>query len=238
MFNFDTVGEFSHNDCQLGPVLVRKSESGIVRLIRTACKALSKHGSEQSGMYQPFTTFLRSNGVARNPLATFRGNRFNILFYDAGTLFHIAPLVQKFFIEVWQTPNQLLKAVLADIKIPEHLAGCKALGLVNKFITGPLWRVLESRNITILEMNERFQNLLTSLNSWSLDASSILSGEALLYDEILQVLCSAFSSLLSRLVKDHLSGGQHDNPSENLLAETKSVPKTNTISERDFAKLD
>ena len=104
--------------------------------------------------------------------------------------------------------------------------------------------------------------VLTSLNSWSLDASSILSGEALLYDdfppsedpiysclvapseydnmtqEILQVLCSAFSSLLSRLVKDHLSGGQHDNPSENLLTETKSVPKTNTISERDFAKLD
>ena len=84
---------------------------------------------------------------------------------------------------MWQTPNQLLKAVLADIKISEHLAGCKALGLVNKFITGPLWRVLESRNITILEMNERFQNLLTSLDSWSLDASSILSGEALLYDD-------------------------------------------------------
>ena len=85
---------------QFGPVLVRKSESGIVRLIRTACKALSKHGSEQSGVYQPFTTFLRSNGVARNPLATFRGNRFNILFYDAGALFYIAPLVQKFFLDL------------------------------------------------------------------------------------------------------------------------------------------
>ena len=105
-------------------------------------------------------------------MATFRGNRFNILFYDAGTLFYIAPLVHKFFLEVWQTPNQL-KAVLADIKIPEHLAGCKALGLVNKFITGPLWRVLESKDITIIDMNERFQNLLSSLDSWSFDASSI-----------------------------------------------------------------
>ena len=44
-----------------GPVLVRKSESGTVRLIRTACKALCKHGSEQSGVYQPFTNYLKSN---------------------------------------------------------------------------------------------------------------------------------------------------------------------------------
>ena len=29
-------------------VLVHKSESGTVRLVQTACKALSKHGSEQS----------------------------------------------------------------------------------------------------------------------------------------------------------------------------------------------
>ena len=33
-------------------VIVRKSESGTVRLVRTACKTLSKHGSEQSGVYQ------------------------------------------------------------------------------------------------------------------------------------------------------------------------------------------
>lgn len=170
--------------------------------------------------------------------------------------------MQKFFLEVWQTPNQLLKAVLADIKIPEHLAGCKALGLVNKFITGPLWRVLDSKDITILEMNERFQTLLSYLNKWSLDASCVLSGDALLYDdfppsedqiysclmapsehdhvaqEILQVLCSAFSSLLLHLVKDHLSGGEYDNPSKDLEEQTKSVSKTNTISERDFAMLD
>ena len=31
-------------------LLVRKSESGTVGLVRTACKELSKHGSEQSGV--------------------------------------------------------------------------------------------------------------------------------------------------------------------------------------------
>ena len=47
-------------------VMVRKSESaaGTVGLVRTACKALSKHGSEQSRVYQSVTTFLFSHGVS------------------------------------------------------------------------------------------------------------------------------------------------------------------------------
>ena len=122
----------------------RKSESGTVRLIRTACKALSKHGNEQCGVYQAFTSYLSSKAIKKNPLATFKGNRFNILFYDAGALYYISDLVKAFFKDIWQTPNQLLRAVNQDIQVPEYVAGCKALGLVNKIITGPLWRVLES----------------------------------------------------------------------------------------------
>ena len=243
-------------------VLKRKSESGIVRLIRTACKVLSKHGSEQSGVYLPFTSFLSSNGIKWNPLASFRGNRFNILFYDAGAVFYISDLVIKFFKEVWQTPNQLLRAVLSDIQVPEHLAGCKALGLVNKVVTCPLWRILETSDISILEMNEYFQMLVTHLDLWSLDSTDVLSGNAIIFpdfspsedeiwksltasseydviaQELLQTLFSSFSVLLSRLLHDHLPGGELDNPSHQLQEETKSVPKTNTVSERDFAKLD
>ena len=50
---------------------VRKSESGVVRLVQTACKALCRHGSEQSGVYQSFTSHLATNGIKRNPLASF-----------------------------------------------------------------------------------------------------------------------------------------------------------------------
>ena len=55
---------------------------------------------------------------------------------------------------------------------------------------------------------------------------------------VLEILCNAFSALLSRLVQDHLSGGAHCNPSAELINETKSVSKTNVVSERDFGKLD
>ena len=243
-------------------VLIRKSECGIIRLVRTTCKALSKHGSEQSGVYQSFTAYLRSNHIQKNPLASFRGNRFNILFYDAGAVYYISTLIKKFFTEVWQTPNQLLRAVLADVQVLEYVAGCKALGLVNKIVTGPLWRVLECQETTILSMNEKFTRLKNCLEQWSEDANTVLSGEALLYSdfpptkdcifeslvapsvydataqEILEVLFNAFSSLISRLVADHLPDGKYHNPSAVLTAEVKSVPTTNAISERDFAKLD
>ena len=239
-----------------------KSESGIVRLIRTTCKAMGRHGSEQSGVYQPFTTFLKANDIARNPLAPFRGNRFNILFYDAGVIYFISSLIKKFLTEVWQTPNKLLRAVLADVQVPEFIAGCKALGLVNKIITGPLWRVVESKDLSILDMNSRYQLLVDCLEEWSHDASPIVSCEAILFDdfppsddqitralaipsefdstvqEILQVLFCAFSTLLRRLLEDHLPGGNLDMPSDQLLVETRPVPNSNVISERDFAKLD
>ena len=258
--------ESAHFDKSVGAAVscafVKKTESGIVRLVRTACKALCKHGSEQSGVYQAFTSYLSSNGIKRNPLASFRGNRFNILFYDAGVLYYISDFIKSFFKDVWQTPNQLLRAVYSDIQVPEFLAGCRALGLVNKIVTGPLWRVLESSDISITEMNVFYQTLVSYIEEWSLDASKLLCGEAVLFpdfppsedavwhhlttasesdsttQEILQIIFHAFSALLTRLLSDHLPGGVHDNPCAQLQEETKSVPKTNVISERDFGQLD
>ena len=78
------------------------------------------------------------------------------MFYDARALYYISDLVKAIFKDVWQTPNQLLRVVNQDIEVPEYVAGCKALGLVNKIVTGPLWRVLES-DVSILDMNDRFQ---------------------------------------------------------------------------------
>ncbi|XP_065893139.1 uncharacterized protein [Dysidea avara] len=244
------------------PNSFKKSESGVIRLVRTACKALCKHASEQSGVYQPFTSFLKSKGINRNPLVSFRGNRFNIVFYDAGALYYIAEHVINFFKEVWQTPNQLLKAVFSDIQVPEFVAGCRALGLINKIITGPFWRVVECSDVTILEMNSYFDTLIRKLDTWSQDASILLQGHAELYtdyppkkdeiwnqlitptefdyvtQEVLEVLCHSFSALLSRLVEDHLPGGTHYAPSAQLTVETVSVSKSNVVSERDFGKLD
>ena len=129
-------------------------------------------------------------------------------------------------------------------------------------ITGPLWCVLESQDISILDMNEKLCHLKSCLEQWSQNAIPVLTGEAVLYDdfppmkahifeslvtpslydataqEVLEVLLSAFSTLISYLVGDHLPDGKYHNPSAKLITETKSIPTTNVISERDFAKFD
>ena len=66
-----------------------KTCSGIQRLIRTACKAFHQRGSEQAGCSTHFRTYLRHKGINKLPLASFKGNRFNILFYDAAGVYYL-----------------------------------------------------------------------------------------------------------------------------------------------------
>lgn len=40
------------------------------------------------------------------------------------------------------------------------------------------------------------------------------------------------------MLADHLTGGVHVSPSRTVHEQTKSVPKTNRVSEKDFAQLD
>ena len=71
----------------------------------------------------------------------------------------------------------------SDIQVPEFVAGCCALGFINKIITGPLWRVLECSDVTILEMNTHFNTLILKLDKWSQDASVLLHGDDELYTD-------------------------------------------------------
>lgn len=57
--------------------------------------------------------------------------------------------------------------------------------------------------------------------------------------ELLQLVCKSFSATMQRMLVDHLPGGEyHSVSSSQLYHETRSVPKTNVIPERDFAVLD
>ena len=71
----------------------------------------------------------------------------------------------------------MFKAVYSDIQVPEPVARCHALGLINKVITGPLWRVRKSADVTTLEINEYFNTLMTNLDIWSQDAAVLLQGD-------------------------------------------------------------
>ena len=52
----------------------------------------------------------------------------------------------------WHNPNNLLKAVNEDVSNNVYLAEVRALGMIDKLLTGPLWRLIESYH-SVLELN-------------------------------------------------------------------------------------
>ena len=66
----------------------------------------------------------------------------NLMYYFIMVVFFLYNHLKHFF-EIVKDKNKLLKAVYSDLQIKSYLCGCRALGLINKFVTGPLWRSLE-----------------------------------------------------------------------------------------------
>ena len=234
------------------------SGSGTVRLIRTACKAVQKQCSQQAGCHVMFRTYLKTQGVAKFPITKFEGNIFNIVFYNAAGIYYLRHHLVRYLKEVHHTQNKLLQAVLRDLKHPLYLTGCRALGIVRKCITSPLWRILESP-LSMSELGLEYQRMHKQFLDWSNDASDLLEGKGLeqvdedeVFHELvhseddnsqvldlLQMLCRSFSLVLERLLGDHLQEGVYDKTlAEDLDNESATVPKTNARSERDFAVLD
>ena len=53
---------------------------------------------------------------------------------------------------VYGTPNNLLLAVQQDLNEIENITGCRALGIINKLVTGPYWRKCETVE-NIIDLN-------------------------------------------------------------------------------------
>jgi E1A/CREB-binding protein len=207
---------------------------------------------------------MRKEGVYKIPLAQFVGNRFNIIFYDAAGVYYLHDHMAAFIEKVHgKEANRLLQAVLADLKNPANIAGCRALGIIDKLVTGPLWRKLQESSASVLHMSSVYSRAKNKFDVWSANSSCLLEGRDCLEDgcihednvwkaliepsestdvmtqELLQLLFGAFSKTTQRLLLDHLPGGMYNSITDSsLIEETVSVPTTNVAPERDFAVLD
>ena len=242
-------------------VMHTKSEPGTIRLIRTACKAFERRGDEKSGCPLQFATYLKRKGVTCK-LIHFKGNRFNIIFANGARIYYLHRHISE-FLKSWGTPNRLLRAILEDVTDDINVAGIKALGLIDKHVTGPLWRILES-GIHIVDVPQYYNKLHQFIRSCTeTNVDTFMTGENVPFDRDLikkddvwhalvtpsqhdsvaaTMLLSIFQSfglLLDRVLSDHSSVilAMEENE-QNIRSETTTVPTTNTISERDFAKFD
>ena len=83
-----------------------------------------------------FAIHLRNSPVK---LTTFSGNRFNVLFWNAACVIMYHQQHFNSFFKVYGTPNNLSRAVQEDLNEIENTAGCGALGIIDKLVTGPYW---------------------------------------------------------------------------------------------------
>ena len=119
------------------------SHSSTNRLIYSATKAFAEHGDEAAGCIADFKAFLESVDL-KAPLSDFRGNRNCVIFHNGAGVLYLHEIMLEFLVDVYGETNRLLKDVKADLCVPELIAGCRALGLISKFVISPLglpWKI-------------------------------------------------------------------------------------------------
>lgn len=248
----EDIGAATHQQTKW---FTKKSESPIIRCVRTACKLFARGADEKNGCFAEFSSYLEDHNK-KNILTAFKHNRFNVLFYDGGAVFYLRNEIQEFIDKVHGMPNTLVSAVYFDLKEPWCVAGAKALGLISKLLTAPLWRLLEDPKVHIAEMSQVFTELVMFLQDYSSDdrVASFMNGTCVpalleplvVKDQILECLTtpdetdgsvakiltflfSEWAILLKRLVNDHLPGGKlHDYEESGSLGVTREETKSVT----------
>lgn len=194
-------------------------------------------------------------------LPRFRGNRFNILFYNADIVFYLADDIIEFFQKVNTPSNRLQKAVYYAMQENIHLAVLKALGICSKLVTSPFWRAIEDKDCSLEKANAIYQNLFSFLENGMEDSTDILMGDNAPFPElvkkdsvfqrlmktddfdtitlsILQQIFAAWHTLIIKAVGEHLIGGKFSNFDETLSCQATSAPRHNKFPERVFSMLD
>ena len=237
-------------------------ESGPLRLIRTVCKLVQERRCEKSGKMVTFATFLKeTHQVINLPLYPFLGNRFNILFLNGAGVFYLLSYLEEFLNNV-SLENKLMSAVFHDLQVLAFEVACQALGLIDKLVSGPLWRMMVKEK-EVLSMSTHYQSVYEFFKEGGEDATAFLNSESrpfpdlvvedgrltallefeendsqMMLKQCLELIFGGFVSVTERMLQDHIAGGKYATPNEDLRKESIAVPTTNANPERDFGILD
>ena len=133
-------------------------ESGPLRLIQSVCKLVQERFCEKSGRMVSFSTFMKeTNQMDTLPLYPFLGNRFNILFLNGAGVFYLYSFLIDFLNNL-PLDNKLMPAVYHDLQVLHFRVACQALGLIDKYVAGPLWRMMVKEK-EVLNMSKHYQKM-------------------------------------------------------------------------------
>jgi len=158
-------------------------------------------GNKKSGVGGHFQTYLAEIDKT-NQMISFRGHRFNHLFNAAGTIYHHKDDITD-FLDKWSSPNDLLNSISFDIREPVYITGIRALGLIDKLITWPFWRLIE-KVLSSLDLNTHLYQLKLDLERLCRNASPLLEGECVFSNSDVQVTRDCIYQSLTGPVSDPL----------------------------------
>ena len=164
--------------------------------------------------------------IFRLPIYQFLGNHFNILFINAGGVYYLFDHLVHFFDNI-KLEKRLLVAVHWDLKVLGYKVGCQALGLIEKLITGPLWRIMNKEKC-VLGVSKHYQNLLECFEKWEVDCTSFLNNKTFC-DSSFVSNDECFESLCTLVCTSAIT--------PELEKEAVTVSTTNANPERDFGML-
>ncbi|XP_066922613.1 uncharacterized protein [Clytia hemisphaerica] len=220
------------------------------------------HGDQKSGKAEEWRAFLKKREIV-DRMVSFMHHRFNIIFVLGGAAYYHKDQLSEFASALDGT-NFLHTSVKQDIDNQIFLASNRALGVFNKMVSGPLFRILEEEGHIFL-LNSMWKDLSDYLELCSRDASSMLEGKTFfeekyvtsncniykalfretedplldcLTQECLEIICCSCSIMVRSQLKDQLPGGKYFQPSEKIVKETTNCPRHNLAPERAFASLD
>uniref|UniRef100_A0A914UPI9 Uncharacterized protein n=1 Tax=Plectus sambesii TaxID=2011161 RepID=A0A914UPI9_9BILA len=244
---------------------VEPESCSVITLIRDIAKMFSLRSASKSDIYKKWMEFLSLKGKEDAPrIESFLGHRFNILFVLAASIFQVRELILE-FCEDYAADNVTLVPIVTRLRDKFIVGQLKVLGLLDKLVTGPLWRLAES-DIHILDMGGEYRTLIdwlganvadpsgflngvppTSPNGWKtvVDSrlSSLIADQDPVVNEHLPIIAKQVLLTCKRYfectLKDYLVGGKYyEAESGPLRNVTKSVLKTNRIPESVFGLTD
>ena len=86
------------------------------------------------------------------------------------------------FAEEHKTDNKLFAAINSDLNMLPFQAGARALGIISKMVTGPMWRFLEKED-HVSELSPVYQQMYSVFKRLFTDASDLLKGEYFLFGD-------------------------------------------------------
>ena len=78
-----------------------------------------------------------------------------------------------------------MSAVFHGLQVLHFRVACQALGLIDKFVTGPLWRMMDKEK-EVLNMSKHYQKMYSFFNDCFLDATPFLESRNSLFPDLVR----------------------------------------------------